>query len=90
MPSLGCNVSSIIGEKGKEESQKEDKDFALDIVLQQFKHTETGKENACSVGNSEPGSATADERDKPRKRKRGLFLAIVYVSISWTFEFECF
>ncbi|CAI9117800.1 OLC1v1019285C1 [Oldenlandia corymbosa var. corymbosa] len=68
---VGCkNLSSLNAEKGKKEAEEDERDFAIDIVLQQFKHTKTEKESARPVGDNEHRNATADAIDESRKRKR--------------------
>ncbi|KAL3507352.1 hypothetical protein ACH5RR_032734 [Cinchona calisaya] len=67
------DVSSTKGETTGKDIGKGEKDFALDIVLQHFKHAKTEREVFCSSDNNELGNATSGEyaTQESRKRKKG-------------------
>lgn len=63
-----------------------EKDFALDIVLRQFKHSKTGKENVGCFEIKDLGSGTTGEYETQGsgKRKRGLFLLVALAAIYYS------
>ncbi|XP_027166894.1 uncharacterized protein LOC113766935 [Coffea eugenioides] len=67
------DVNPLKGETSKKEMSNGEKDFAVDIVLEQFKHSTTETKSANSFGSNKLMSATTGEYEiqESGKRKRG-------------------
>ena len=78
------DVKPLKGETSKKEMSNWEKDFAVDIVLEQFKHSTAETKSVNSLGSNKLMSATTGEYETQElgKRKRGLFLLVSLVNAS--------